>query len=155
MKQDEALAAIFEELQNTNSQFDKLKDKFNSEDNDIVEKVSESITLLEKINDKIDQIGQPTNNEPQTIDINTDKVKLLGNEICQQMERQIWAFKNEKNGLFISNKLSMLLMGMVLGTFLFAAASLFMWQKKAYEVEVWKNTAETHFEQYRELKGED
>ena len=37
MKQDEALAAIFEELQNTNSQFDKLKDKFNSEDNDVVE----------------------------------------------------------------------------------------------------------------------
>lgn len=153
MKREEALAAIFEELQNTNKQFEKLSKQLDAKEEKIVGKVSEGITLLEAVNRKVEQAGQELNNpKPQSANINTDKIKVLSNEICQQMERQIWAFKNEKTGLFISKKLSLVLIGIVLCSFLLSAASLFMWQKKAYEVEVWKNTAETYFEQSQEVK---
>ncbi len=155
MKQDEALAAIFEELQNTNTQFGKLTDQLEAKEKNIIDKISESQTVLEEVNGNIGQNQNSNSPNAQTAEINIDKIKLVGNEICQQMERQIWSFKNEKVGLFISKKLSLLLIGMVLCSFLFTAASLFMWQKKAYEVEVWKNTAETHFEQYQSLKKKE
>lgn len=151
MKKSEELAAIFEELQIIKERLDKIESKRDQNEKNILEQILANQTLLETINEK----SKPeTSSETPSIEIDTDKMKLLGNDICQQMERQIWTFKNEKNGMFISNKLSLLLMAMVLCTFFLAATSLFLWQKKSYEADVWKNTAETHFEQYQSLKKE-
>ena len=151
MKDNADILTLFDEVQLLKKEIVQLNKKMES-----------GISMLKEREQSLDELQELIKENQNDLDGNKDassiseidflKFERVGEELCQQIAKESFRHEHLKKRTHLSNKLSLILIAVVFFSFLSVAGALFLWQKKSYEAEVWKNTAETYFEQYNELK---
>jgi len=154
MKDNAAILTLYDEVQALKKNIEELNQKVDLGISILQEQkevnVDDLKLLIIESKNQLDEITQRTKEAPSE----AENIKRVGEELCQQIAKESFQHQYLKKATHLSNRLSLIIIGIMICSFLFSGITIVLWQKERFKVEVWKNTAATHFEQYQSLKKE-